>query len=217
MIAAHSIVLPLGRGYSIPVLFIGAGFLPVLSLVFHCLGLISMPSCFLLLVFPAFAAMVALGAWLPAYGRLAWAGWLAGLLAVGLYDLSRIPYILYGWKDFIPNIGAWLSGTHDPDALIGYAWRYIGNGGGMGISFFVLLSLLKPQKRLLLTGLIYGLFVFVCLMSILLIFDEAQRMMFRITAVSFTGSLTGHVIYGLVLGLLARRYFRQQALTSSGR
>lgn len=186
--------------------FIGGGFLPVLSIVFHCLGLISLPVCLAALILPSYLLMLWVGFRLPAVGRAAMAGFVAGIIAVSLYDCSRMPFLLCGWGDFIPRIGAWLKSCATDDAQIGYAWRYLGNGGGMGIAFFILLLQFGISKRLLLAGLLFGLFVFGCLMTTLLLFKDAQELMFRITPLSFAGSLVGHIVYGLVLGYMAQRY-----------
>ncbi len=186
-------------------LFLLAGFLPVSSIVLHCIGIVPLQICLLTMIIPLFSYIFIQGFRLPSVGRTALNGWLAGILAVLLYDLSRIPFMMMGWGDFIPKIGAWLSNTPDPDFMIGYAWRYIGNGGGMGIAFFMLLRYFDIHKNLVWKGVLYGLFIFTSLMIILCLFEEAQRMMFKITPLSFAGSLTGHVVYGFVLGIMARR------------
>ena len=77
-------------------------------------------------------------------------GFIAGIISVFLYDLSRVPYILGGWSDFIPKIGGWVTNTNEKNALLGYTWRYIGNGGGMGIAFFILMAQLNTNKHLIL-------------------------------------------------------------------
>ncbi|MDZ4665900.1 MAG: hypothetical protein SGJ15_13560 [Bacteroidota bacterium] len=94
------------------------------------------------------------------------------------------------------------------NALLGYTWRYIGNGGGMGIAFFILITQLNNSKHLILKGLLFGLFIFSGLMMVLFFFEQTQHMMFKITLVSFTGSITGHIIFGLSLGYLAKKYFK---------
>lgn len=183
-----------------------SGFLPVLSIVMHCAGLMPLRICLLAIVLPAFGIVTVFGIKIPALGRVMLLGWAAGVIAVALYDISRVPFILFGWSDFIPKIGAWLTTTRDPDPLIGYLWRYVGNGGGMGTAFFVLLYHFQPAIRFLFIGLVYGLGIFVSLMCVLVVFKEAQEMMFRITPFTFTGSLIGHGIYGLALGTLAIRF-----------
>lgn len=182
------------------------GFFPVLSIVLHCLGLITLQVCLFSIILPAFSFVIAAGIKIPVIGKIILKGWIAGIVAVALYDLSRVPFILSGWSDFIPKIGAWLTNTNEPDVLLGYLWRYVGNGGGMGAAFFVLIYQFKRSERMVLIGLLYGLFIFASLMCILLIFKEAREMMFKITPLTFTGSFIGHVIYGLVLGLIARKF-----------
>lgn len=59
----------------------------------------------------------------------------------------RAIFILTGaWGDFIPKIGMWLLNTHQPDWLIGYLWRYIGDGGFMALAFVVALANLFAWK-----------------------------------------------------------------------
>ncbi|MGZ5243760.1 MAG: hypothetical protein ACXWW0_07685 [Bacteroidia bacterium] len=185
--------------------FSGFGFLPVLTIVLHCAGLISMQNSIIVLIVPAiiisFHTMHYTNMLKPVLQ-----GWISGIAAVFLYDISRIPFIFYGWEDFIPKIGAWITMDENPSFIIGYMWRYIGNGGGMGISFFMFLQIFSLRKKLLLHGISFGLFVFSCLIITLLVFDEAQQMMFTISPLSFVGSFVGHVIYGAVLGFMAKRF-----------
>ena len=180
----------------------GCGFSPVLSLVFHGLGVIPLQYSSLLVVLPAFLWSAVMGIWFPAIGRAALTGWCAGIIAVTVYDATRIPFMLNGWPDFIPRIGNWLLNVDNAPAGVGYMWRYIGNGGGLGMTFFLLLSVKPPQKNLIRTGIIFGLFVFACLMITLLLVPGAQEAMFRLTPLSFTGSFTGHIAFGAVLGFL---------------
>lgn len=187
--------------------FILAGFMPVSSIALHCIGVLPLQHCLFFLVVPMFAGMFLLGLLTPGMTRVAARGWIAGVVAVALYDCSRVPFILYGWGDFIPKIGAWLLDTEDPGAWVGYAWRYIGNGGGLGMAFFMLIKATGFSRNFLRAGIEFGLFVFLCLVVLLCTFKEAQDMMFRITPLTFAGSFTGHVIYGATLGFMARRFF----------
>lgn len=186
-----------------PLFFLFAGFLPVTAIVIHCLGILPLRMNLHLVMLPAIMLLCCLSLRDMKMGKLALQGWLSGVGAVALYDLSRIPFIMNGWSDFIPKIGGWLNETGEPDALTGYLWRYIGNGGGLGISFFMFLHLTGRKHALVLNGLLFGLFVFASLIFVLRCFPEAQEMMFRITRFSFAGSLLGHIVYGLTLGLLA--------------
>jgi hypothetical protein len=192
---------------SLALLFTFGGFFPVTSIILHCLGILPLQQCLVFLVIPVLLSFITLGIKFPAIGKTVIAGFIAGIISVFLYDLSRVPYILAGWSDFIPKIGGWITNSDEKNAVLGYTWRYIGNGGGMGVAFFILLSQLKNQKQLILKGLLYGLFIFTGLMLTLFFFEQTQDMMFKITPVSFAGSITGHIIYGAVLGTLAKKYF----------
>lgn len=192
-----------------PLFFLFAGFLPVTAIVIHCLGLLPLRMNLHLVIIPAAMVLCCLGIRDHRLGTLALRDWISGVIAVALYDLSRVPFIMNGWTDFIPKIGGWLNETGEPDALTGYLWRYIGNGGGLGISFFMFLHLAGKKNALVLNGLVFGLFVFSSLIFVLRCFPEAQDMMFRITLFAFAGSLLGHVVYGLTLGLVAV-YFMQK-------
>lgn len=192
-----------------PLFFLFAGFLPVTAIVIHCLGLLPLQMNLHLVILPAAMALCCLSIRDHRTGKIVLRGWVSGVIAVALYDLSRVPFIMNGWTDFIPKIGGWLNETGEPDALTGYLWRYIGNGGGLGISFFMFLHLAGKKKALVLNGLLFGLFVFSSLIFVLRCFPEAQDMMFRITLFSFAGSLLGHIVYGVTLGLLAVYFMRK--------
>lgn len=182
-----------------------AGFLPVLCIVFHCLDLVLLKNAFIGIIIPVFALYMIASSTSAQLGRLILYGWTAGVVAVTAYDISRIPFLMSGWGDFIPKIGGWVMNTNEYNAPLGYSWRYIGNGGGMGITFFMLMQFFSNKKLHVLNGIIFGWFVFFCLMSILIIFPVAQEKMFKITPLTFVGSLTGHLVYGLILGLLYKR------------
>ncbi|HLG33697.1 MAG TPA: hypothetical protein VI757_02370 [Bacteroidia bacterium] len=190
---------------TIPLCFILTGFLPVMSIVLHCTGVLSLQHCALFLILPLVALSLILGLRDTGTGRVALRGWVAGIFAVALYDLSRLPFLFSGWSDFIPKIGGWLAMEDHPVAWLGYLWRYIGNGGGLGMVYFILLYIFGASRYFLRSGLAFGLFVFVCLQLVLLTFDEAQAMMFPLNWLTFSGSLTGHVVYGLSLGWVGRR------------
>ncbi len=119
-----------------------------------------------------------------------------------MYDLIRIPFIFAGWADFIPHIGDWLLSRSNTNPLVGYLWRYVGNGGGIGISFALLLQLLPSKTNYTLHGLLYGLFIFLSLIFTILITPNDGIVMFKITTLTFSGSLLGHIVYGFTLGYL---------------
>ena len=142
------------------VVLIPVGFMPVLCISLNVLQLLPLHMGVWLLALPA-ALFAAVAGWLhPPLGRILLRGWLWGIVAVALYDLGRVPFVLSGWRDFIPRIGEWLLNRQGVPGIIGYAWRYLGNGGGMGMSFLLLLEWLKPEDKHIHIGVGYGLFVF---------------------------------------------------------
>ncbi len=179
------------------------GVLPVSSVALHALGWIHIQ----ILLFPNIFLLAIAMVYLSVYtemGHKMIKSWLMGIAAVFLYDLSRIPFMLMGWNDFIPGLGGWIVGEEE-NFFVGYLWRYLGNGAGLGMAFCVLRYYLQP-KRIILFGLLYGVGVFACLDIILLSSGYAQSMMFEVTPLSFLGGLTGHLVYGTTLGVLTYLY-----------
>ena len=130
-------------------------------------------------------------------------GWISGLVAVLLYDMSRIPFIYAGWEDFIPGLGGWISGTQE-NFTTGYMWRYFGNGAGLGLGFAIL-NYVFSFRKLISAGLVYGIAVFLMLDIVLLLSENAQEMMFELTPLTMAGSLVGHAMYGIVLGTMMKK------------
>lgn len=182
-----------------------AGLLPVSSIALHCAGTISLNNCLFFLVIPAFFIALISSAINVRVIKLAMRGWLSGIIAVAFYDLSRVPFIVAGWEDFIPHITLWLTGSDDHAYLVGYMWRYAGNGGGLGIVFFLLADHFDWKKYIVSYGVSFGLLIFAGLLGLLFFFPQSQELMFEVTPVAFFGGLTGHIVYGYVLGKLAKR------------
>jgi hypothetical protein len=103
------------------------------------------------------------------------------------------------WRDFIPLIGRMALNMPDASPLWGYLWRYLGNGGAMGMTFMML------RWRGVGPGMLYGTAICWCLFGTLLWAPDAQEVLFRLTPISAMGALLGHLIYGAVLGELTRR------------
>jgi len=166
------------------------------------------------LVLPGVAVLAEL-VWLkPNYRSIAISGFVFGLIAVTVYDLFRLPFALAGlWHDFIPRLGYWLIGDHMAHPAIGYLYRYIGDGGGMGMAFVAIYPLLrKLGANTVLNGIIYGVAIWLCLIATLIVAPRGQVMLFKLTPLSFTLSLCGHLIYGAVLGLLMRSRYAQDSV-----
>lgn len=196
-IIAHPAVLRLSPA---PVLFFITGLLPVTCIALHCLDLVPLSYGGLFLILPTIWISLLLSFDNERILQLVFKGWVSGVVAVTFYDLSRIPFVYLGWDDFIPNISTWLMPSGERSALIGYTWRYVGNGGGLGISFFMLGEMLQLKKNAAGNGVTFGLFIFVGLLALLLFHPQAQHLMFELTPVAFFGGLVGHVVFGFVLG-----------------
>ena len=180
------------------------GFAPVTALAAALCGDAELQTTVAVLVLPCVAALAEL-MWLkPNYRTIALSGFIFGLIAVTLYDLFRLPFILSGvWPDFIPRIGTWLINDGNPHPIVGYLYRYIGDGGGLGMGFVALYPFLKRvSKNSVIVGLVYGVAIWCGLIATLLIAPNGQTDLFRITPLSLTLSLSGHLVYGGVLGIL---------------
>src|SRR4029079_17411224 len=122
------------------------GFTPIGALALTIGGLWSLAFGTLILIVPGVFAAVGLGILFPRFGRAAAEGLAAGLVAVLVYDVVRWTFVGLGWwGDFIPNIGGWLNGTGQPDWILGHAFRWLGDGGGMGVTFMVAARTFAPR------------------------------------------------------------------------
>src|SRR6516164_4037643 len=126
--------------------YFAIGFSPITALALAIIGVLPLSAGTLLIVLPATLLGISLTLWFPAYAKLALKGLLAGLIAVFLYDCMRVPFILSGiWGDFIPKINELLFNTSQPNWMVGYIWRYVGDGGFMGMAFIVAYCTLRPR------------------------------------------------------------------------
>jgi len=184
------------------------GMLPVSAIASHVMGLIDLFSFYPVIIL-LYSLVIFLSINKPELRKTIIMGWLSGLIAVSFYDLSRLPFMAMGWEDFIPKIGGWLIGEQE-EFTLGYLWRYIGNGGGLGITFFVLMSFLRKRKSYIIPGILFGLFICLCLDLTLLIAPGSESLMFEISPLTVVGGTVGHVVYGLTLGLLANFIYRKE-------
>src|SRR6478736_623583 len=143
------------------------GFAPITSLSLSTFNLIPLHISGPCVVLPAILGAFILATVFPRYRQTMVRGFVAGLAAVFLYDCtSRFPFIAAGvWPDFIPKIGGYLLHRENVNWSIGYLWRYLGNGGGMGLAFFAIYPLISMRVKPVKAGLIYGLTVFCCLLA----------------------------------------------------
>jgi len=198
---------PLDRDVVMRLAIFVIGFAPIscLSLsVFRVMPLhISGP----FIVAPALVGALILGTLFPEYAKTLVRGFTLGLAAVLLYDVTcRFPFIIAGiWPDFIPKIGDYLLDRPQVHWVVGYLWRYIGNGGGMGLAFYAVYPLVSRRVAPLRAGVSYGVAVFCCLLITIYFSPNGRLYLFNPTL--FTGILgfLGHVVYGLVLGYGVKR------------
>lgn len=196
----------------------GIGFAPILALALSLMGVFTLPVATVMLVIPALAVAIGLSCHHPGYGRLMLHGYIMGIIAVTCYDCVRIPFTMAGWMDdFIPKIGGMLVGDTPHHAIVGYLWRYLGNGGGMGMAFVSTFALLKhrltghQQARMtprvtkqIAVG--FGVFVWGGLIATLKLSQQGEVVMFVIAPTSLWLSLIGHLVFGYTLGCLVSRF-----------
>ncbi len=135
--------------------------------------------------------------------KIIWRGWVSGLLGVLCYDLTRIPFMYAGWDDFIPSLGGWITNS-EQNFWVGYLWRYLGNGAGLGLVFSLLVYFFNLRNTILF-GILFGIAVCIGLDIVLLASSSAQEMMFAVTPLTCIGGLVGHLTYGIVLGFMANK------------
>jgi len=194
---------------------LAAGAAPVLSISLYVFGLMPMTIAAACLVFPLAALAIILV--IKGSPEAAWAarGFAAGLLAVTAYDTARLPLVwLNVWPDFIPRLGGWLIDSTTPNAPLGYLWRYVGDGGGIGVAFFVSCGvLIQFFPGLIISHPVrlatcYGIFVWTGLIATIAVAPRGEQLLFALTPASLGLSLLGHLIYGSVLGVSLRRHIR---------
>jgi len=202
-------LIPNPRNLALCFAYASIGFTPIGALALTIGGLWSLTVGALVLIVPGIVAAIVLGIRYPRYGRLAAEGLAAGLVAVLVYDIVRWTFVGLGlWGDFIPNIGGWLNGTGQPDWILGYGFRWLGDGGGMGVTFMVAARTIMPRlarRAPLVLGIAYGLAIWTCLLITLIVSPEGQLMLFPLTALTLVLSWIGHVVYGAVLGAALSR------------
>lgn len=141
------------------------------------------------------------------HDRVVIGGFLAGLIAVAGYDGFRLltVYSLHWWGDFIPRRGGWITDETN-NALVGYAWRYLGGGGGIGLVFFALAASLGvtswSRHRVMAVAIAFAVVpVWAGLITTVALAPRGKTLMFPLTATTLALSLIGHIIFGTVLGV----------------
>ncbi|AUX43509.1 uncharacterized protein SOCE26_049580 [Sorangium cellulosum] len=193
------------RDIWLPLSFGVLGFAPIASLALAIFGLAPLHITTVTVVIPSFITAVALGLWYPRYGRVAARGYLFAIAGVLMYDVTRAPFSLLGdWSDFVPNIGALLLHREEPHTALGYTWRWLGNGGGMGLAFVMVYPLVARRRDVVQSALVYGVAVWSCLVLTLLLAPRGEQILFELTPKNLASTLIGHLVFGGVIGLLMR-------------
>jgi hypothetical protein len=188
---------------------LGLASLPVLGISAHVFGWIQLHTLAIDVLLPLAVAVALLATLAPhPVDRLVAVavGW--GLVACAAYDAFRLPtiYVAHWWGDFFGQVGGWAVDGHGTNYAVGYAWRYLGDGGGIAVPFFLVMALLPPTvissvRRSIVSGIAYG----VCpVWSGLIVTDALAsrgRELFPLTPSTFLLSLVGHLIYGSMLGV----------------
>jgi hypothetical protein len=137
-------------------------------------------------------------------------GLIAGMVACIVYDGARLfaVHVLGLMGDFIPVMGSWVTGEPDTagSAAVGYIWRYIGDGGGLGVAFFVVAFTLGIDRwsstRAVLAAVAFAVFpTWTGLIATVALAPHGQEMMFPLNTATISITLIGHLIFGFVLGL----------------
>lgn len=137
-------------------------------------------------------------------------GLIAGMVATIVYDGARLfaVHVLGLMGDFIPVMGSFVTGEPDTTgaAAVGYVWRYIGDGGGLGVAFFVVAFALGIDRwknvYAVLASVAFAVFpTWAGLMATVAVLPRGEEMMFDLNPATFIITLVGHLIFGLFLGL----------------
>ncbi len=204
-------------------LFLLLASLPLLAISAHVFGLIAQRTSATFIILPLATALGVVAAVAPhPTDRIVGRGLLAGMFACLVYDSFRLftVYVL-GWMgDFIPTMGTWITGEPDlqTGAAVGYLWRYLGDGGGLGIAFWIIAFAVGLDRwsarptTIVFTAVGFAVFpVWAGLIATTAVAKSGQKMLFDLTAVNISITFIGHVIFGLVLGLVFVRTCRHRA------
>ena len=180
--------------------------IPVLAISAHVFWLVSLRTVALFVLLPLVALLAMFVTSRPDRSdRVILAGFVWGLLACAGYDALRLPtvYVAHWWSDFFPAVGGWAAGDNS-NVVVGYLWRYVGDGGGIAVAFFVLAATLGAGawslRRIMALGLAYA----VCPVWTGLVLTDllapGGRELFPISFTTLILALAGHLLFGAVLG-----------------
>lgn len=134
------------------------------------------------------------------------AGLVWGFIACAGYDAFRIPtvYIAHWWNDFFPAVGGWATDSRS-DWPVGYLWRYVGDGGGIGVVFFALAGTLRASRwrpdRIIAFAVTYAVTVVWAGLMLTDLLAAPGHALFPLSAKTAGLFLIGHLIFGTILGV----------------
>lgn len=174
-----------------------AGVMPVSLIAATAFGISDLRTLATRVLVPTAVAAALVARSHPGFRRACLVAVIAGPIATLLYDAFRFAFLAAGLMqgDPIPHIGDAL--RLEPAWVVGYAWRYLGNGTGLALAFVVL------GLRGWRAGLGYGLAVCAGLLLTLAVSPYGQEMLFTLSPASVVMATGGHAIYGIVLGAVA--------------
>ncbi len=179
-----------------------AGGLPVLSISAHVFGFIDMATAARYVDLPVIAIAIGLMLQRPTEGAWAARGVVAGLVATTAYDALRLPCaITHVWPDPFGHVGGWVvHGNAVENLAVGYLWRYVGDGGGIAVVFFLAAALFRLRTHIIWWAVGYGVLVWSGLVATVVLSAEGQHLLFHVTPATLGVTLAGHLIYGATMG-----------------
>lgn len=176
---------------------IGAGLTPVTLIAATAFGVADLRALAAYVLVPVLVATAVLVATHPRATALLATALVAGLISTLLYDGFRFAFLGAGLMhhDPIPHIGDALQLR--PAWVVGYLWRYFGNGAGLAVAFLAL------GLRGARAGVLYGLGVCAGLVVVLAASPFGQQMLFPLTPITIVMATGGHAIYGAALGWIS--------------
>jgi hypothetical protein len=184
--------------------------MPILAISVDVFGIVPQRISALLIVATLAAVLAIITIWPHRTDVILGRALVAGMVACAVYDAFRLFAVhVLGWMgDFIPAMGSWITGDGDTagSAIVGYVWRYIGDGGGLGVAFHLValaIGLDRYRARtVVLAAVGYAVFpVWAGLIATVALAPRGEALIFHLTSMTLATTLIGHLIFGIVLGL----------------
>ena len=180
--------------------------IPVLAISAHVFTSVSLVTVSLAVLVPLLVVSAAFVLGRPHVSdRLLLAGFLWGLVACAGYDACRLPtiYLFHWWADFFGSVGGWATGTKS-SFLVGYVWRYVGDGGGIAVAFFALMATIGAsvwsRRATIACAVAYAVFPVWSGLVLTDLLAPRGHELFPLTLTTLALSLMGHLVYGAIMG-----------------